>query len=189
MELGAFGSLISWAQNAQVTIVVASNGEMGTPKGADRAAEAKRSADEIGAKIIFLGLKDGYIAHNLDTVTLLDNVIRDVEPDTILIHHPDDLHQDHRHVSLSGISAARRVKEILLYETPSTTRSFRPNYWVNITDQIEAKYQILRKHESQSDKPYCTREAIYGIAAYHALSVNRSMSYFEAFELVRSISD
>ena len=99
IELGSLGSLIKWAKNGKITMVVVSNGENGNGNGSkvnERVEEAKRSAKACDAEIIFLGLKDGFVPNNLDTVSKIEQIIREVKPDKLLVHHPDDIHQDHR---------------------------------------------------------------------------------------------
>ena len=192
VELGTLGSLIKWSKHGRITMVVCSNGEKGSSKDQEktnhRVEEAKRSARACDAEIIFLGLEDGAIPNNLETVSKLDQIIRDVKPDRLLVHHPDDVHQDHRNVALSTISAARRTKEVLFYETPSTTRSsFQPNFYVNISLEIDAKFKVLQIHQSQRTKDYFSREAVYGVAAYHALTINKMNAYYEAFQVFRYI--
>ncbi len=192
VELGALGSLIRWSKHGKITLVVVSNGENGYAKNSEkeneRVEEAKRSARACNAEIIFLGLNDGSIPNNIETVSKLDRIIRDIKPDRLLVHHPDDVHQDHRNVALSTISAARRTKEVLFYETPSTTRSsFQPNFYVNISLEIEAKLGVLQIHKSQRNKDYFSQEAVFGVAAYHALSINKMNSYYEAFQVYRYI--
>ena len=189
IELGAFGSLIKWSQNSSITMLVATNGEAGASDGTDRVDEARKSAESINAKIVFLALRDGFLAHDLTMVNTIEGMIKETAADLILVNHPNDLHQDHRNLALASLSAARRAKRVLLYETPSTTRDFTPNFYVEIREQLEQKCQALCNHRSQLNKQYMDQDSVYSVAAHHALNINRPGRFYEAFEVFRYVVD
>lgn len=89
-------------------------------------------------------------------------VFSDFEPDEILLPHPGDVHSDHR-VTFDAASACIKwfrypsIKRVLTYETLSETdfginpvqKSFVPNLFVDITEQLDLKLKLLGVYKSE----------------------------------------
>ena len=113
-----------------------------------------------------------------------------------------DRHVDHTIVHRAVITGARpipksSIKKILMFEILSSTNwstkllkpkhSFNPNYFVDISDTLKEKLQILKFYESEMKKWTHSRsiKGIKALANYRGSSVGVKAA--EAFELVRSI--
>jgi N-acetylglucosamine malate deacetylase 1 len=138
----------------------------------------------------------------LDVVKKIESTIKIFKPNIIYTHHPSDLNIDHTIVHRAVITAARpipksSIKKILMFEIMSSTNwstkflkpkySFNPNYFVDISDTLKEKLQILKFYESEM-KNWPHSRSIKGIKAlanYRGSSVGVKAA--EAFELVRSI--
>lgn len=128
-----------------------------------RRAEAIESAKIIGAKSMWAGLSDGEVILDLNCRLKIVDVIRQADPDLIITHNPGDYHTDHINVSRLVFEASYLANLKLLktdYE-PSTKLpylyymetlgglNFSLTEYVDITDTINTKIEMMMKMESQ----------------------------------------
>ncbi|MCZ2443324.1 MAG: PIG-L family deacetylase [Flavobacteriales bacterium] len=164
------------------------------------AAEKARTALGI-QKNFYLGLPD----NRLDTVPLLDiiyeleKVIEQVQPQVVYTHHLGDLNIDHQITHQAVMTACRpqpnsHIHEIYTFEVMSSTEwatpatnPFLPNYYVDITDYLEAKLNALScyKNEMRSAPHSRTIEHIAALAKHRGYSVGVNAA--EAFMAVRVV--
>ena len=103
---------------------------------------------------------DIYPMHEL--VDKISKVINEFKPQEILLPHPGDIHSDHKIVFEASISITKWfrysfIKKILTYETISETNfgldprflPFNPNIFVDITDYLDEKLEIMKIYESE----------------------------------------
>jgi LmbE family N-acetylglucosaminyl deacetylase len=128
-----------------------------------RKEEAIRSAGVIGATSIWGGISDGEVVLDLDSRLKVINVIRQANPDLIITHSPDDYHTDHINVSRLVFEASY-LANLELWETgyPPTERlpylyymdteagiDFNPTEYVDISDTIDTKIEMMLENRSQ----------------------------------------
>ena len=90
----------------------------------------------------------------------IEALITQYEPSMIFTHHYGDLNRDHQILFQAVLTAARPLPgkkpvEILCYETVSSSewsqqtddKSFKPNYYVDITDTIAEKIKSLQFYD------------------------------------------
>lgn len=104
----------------------------------------------------------------LDTIPLGDlvqsfsKVFLQVKPQIVFTVYPGDIHSDHKVVFNATMSCTKWfrypfVEKIYLYETLSETdfsidpdaNNFRPNVYINISEYLEKKIQIMKIYESE----------------------------------------
>jgi len=151
--------------------------------------EQKESCLSLGIKNIkVLGFEDQHVPYSVDLISKLDTLINDFQPDIVFTHFIFDTHQDHIRTAQSTLSAARKQNTILLYEpiNPSGRGyvSFRPQVYIDITDNIKDKIEALKAHKSQYEK-YGDDwlEAVEARAKYRGFEMGSK--YAECFEVVR----
>ncbi len=128
----------------------------------------------------------------------ISKVFSDFEPDEVFLPHPGDVHSDHR-VTFEAASACTKwfryssVKRVMTYETLSETefginpteKAFRPNLFVNISEQLEAKLSLLKIYQSELGGHPFPRS----LEAVRALSLLRGSQMgaqsAEAFQVLR----
>jgi LmbE family N-acetylglucosaminyl deacetylase len=189
LEIGAYGSLLRWRAKFDIHLLLATAGERGLTEEQSqrsRVAESVGAAGILGAKLICLGLPDGYVRDDLGTVEQVDEVVRRIQPQRVLVNHVEDTHQDHRRLARAVLSASRHVPEVLLYETPGTS-AFSPSYFVDVTDTIECKVACVAMHDTQVHRAYTAESHLYGLAAVHAARIGRPGRFVEAFHLHRMV--
>jgi len=188
IELGCFGTLAKNIHDGNtVNLLVLSRGE-GAKSGHARDEETKKSADLIKAKLYLENLRDRYISEGVETISIIEKYVEKIKPDIVFLPSGNDTHQDHRATFNAGLVACRLIKEIYAYETPSTSRNFFPNYFVDITDYIELKVEAVKIHSSQKGKGYMAYRAVKGLAEYRAFDIYLSERYVEGFEVIKVIT-
>jgi LmbE family N-acetylglucosaminyl deacetylase len=188
VELGCFATLAKLkAQGHSIHILLLSNGEGGgDPK--KRLQEAKKSAALLDAKIYFGNLPDTRISDGIETITVIEKHIKKINPDMIFVNSEKDTHQDHRNAARALISATRfGPDEIYMYESPSTSKSFIPVIYYDVTEHFDKKMQAVKIHLSQGNKSYMADRAIKGLAEYRAYEIGLNDRLVEGFEVVKVV--
>lgn len=151
--------------------------------------EGKRAATVLGVndfEVLDFDNKD--IVYEAKTIEALNMRIDEYRPDIIFTHWPFDTHQAHVGTSKSTITAARRYNTIYLYEpiAPSGRSyvAFRPQMYVDISDEIEQKIEALKCHETEYKKfGEGWIEGVKARAAFRGYEMGKS--YGEVFEVLR----
>ncbi|MBI2136188.1 PIG-L family deacetylase [Candidatus Woesearchaeota archaeon] len=189
IEYGCGGTLLKHVKHGDdVYILVLTLGEQGEKdkSAGARKKEAENSAKGIGVNGINFGnLKDTRVAHSIETISIIESLLDRINPDIIYTHNKNDTHQDHKNASLSTLSAARNVKTILMYESPSSTHEFKPQFFVSIDEFIEKKLELLKLHTSQERKRYMEIQALRGLAMFRGYEARAQFA--EAFEVYRIV--
>lgn len=202
LELACGGSLAKFVKNGhQVRMVVLSesnyvhySGKYG--RSADVAIKEGRKATEIigvtDFKLFNFPAKD--IDNNSVLVETLNKEFDDFQPDLILTHWQFDTHKSHANTALATFAAARYFNSIMMYEPfPPAGRSystFRPQYYIDISETIEIKLQALSQHKSELSKYgeewINTIEARARLRGFEMISNDaKTVKYAETFEIVR----
>jgi LmbE family N-acetylglucosaminyl deacetylase len=149
VELGCGATLARHAHRGdQITILVMTDGGLGSLDGMSRRGEQAEAARQLGATLRWGGYEDGAVDDGPEAIRIIDEAIAASGADVLYTHTVDDTHQDHRATATASLAAGRRLTTILQYETPST-RHFDPTVYVDVDETIEAKLAVLRAHMSQ----------------------------------------
>jgi len=168
VEAACAGTLAKYKkQGHSVTICHAANGNMGhVIIGPDelremRIAEAQRSGAIIGAEVLTCDVGDLLLCDSIEQRDKLVEIIRYAQPDVIITHSPDDYMPDHVAVSKLvfdasfcasvphyGAGSAAKITPIYYMDTLAGV-NFMPTEYVDITDEINAKLEMLECHVSQ----------------------------------------
>jgi len=162
LRRGADGATLGWL------VVTGMNEADGWPaeRISTRAAEVEevRKGLEIKQENFF---QLGFPPAQLDSVPLstlvqgISDVFQKFHPEEVLMPHPGDVHSDHR-VCFEAVMACTKwfrypsVKRVLAYETISetdamldATRTFRPSVYVDISDTLDRKWELLQIYKSE----------------------------------------
>lgn len=170
-----------------------------------RATEIKNVSDMYGMyKIIQFKYPTTSLTfsslHNL--IHDFSKAINEVKPSTIYTTNRSDVHSDHR-ITFEAIMASTKsfrtpfVKEVLMYECISETEFtpalqeniFQPNCFINITNEIDEKIEIMKIYESEiGEHPFPRSEKnIRALATFRGATAG--FEYAEAFQVLKSIRD
>ncbi len=148
--LGAAGfSVLLRRSGWHVTFLTMTDGELGGDPQL-RLDEERVSVGILGVDLDFGHLQDGSM-HGRQTVEVLEAKLDVHKPDLILTHAPTDSHADHRVLSDSLVSAARRHASVLFYEGPSTLQ-FAAALKIDIARTWDLKVRSLLAHASQRER-------------------------------------
>lgn len=171
MELNCSGTLIKYKkQGHDVFACHAANGNMGHVQIMPdelreiRRKEAQKAAALGGFESLTADIDDLTMdSSNVEQQEKILRIIRYAKPDVIITHHPDDYCSDHVELSKLVFKASfdascphfkpelgDAVPVMPIYYT-DTSRSvnFVPTEYVDITEEMELKEQMLACHESQ----------------------------------------
>lgn len=203
--LGCGGTLLRRkAEGAAVAwLIVTGISEAGGWDGA-RVARRDREIDAVRAAIGFdevfnLRLPTMRLDEmsSTDLVGRFSEVFRAFAPSEVLLPHWGDVHSDHRIVFEAAAACTKSfrypsVRRVLAYETLSETDfglkpqdAFVPNYFVDISRQLDAKIAALGIYESELAPPPFPRsiEAVRALAAVRGAAAGFHAA--EAFQLLR----
>jgi len=169
--------------------------------------EVVRQAHEAAS---ILGVSDLVLKNlpdqRLDTIPLgevigeVEALVRDRQPKTVYTHFGGDINRDHQIIAEAVLVATRpyaapSVREILMFETPSSTEwgssqllpAFDPSVFVDITAAIDRKVKAFLCYSAEVvDYPHPrSEEALRARARFWGNRVNMNMA--EAFTVVRSL--
>lgn len=187
IELGCGGLLIKSARQGHNVYMysLTRGGAGGDSK--QRSEELARSARFIKAKQLWIdNFEDSKLTVSNDLINHIEFFINKANPDLILTHSHGDVHHDHRAIALATLEAARFNSNVLSYEIP-LSRNFDPKVFVDISEVVNEKVELIEIFWSQQSKLYLKANAIKGLAEYRALQsrLNTSIKYVEAFEVMK----
>lgn len=169
IEISCCGTLAKCVKRGdKVTVCHVANGNMGheiikpDELREIRAAEARKAGSLAGIEVVTLDIGDllpnGCDIRQRDMVVEL---IRHIQPDFIITHSPTDYMPDHREVSklVFDASYAASVPQYgnggkaavtpIYYMDNLAGMNFNPTEYVDITDEIDLKIEMLECHVSQ----------------------------------------
>lgn len=168
----------------------------------------KTKKEERAKAAKLLGIKKSlfldFPATKLDTISQselikkISTCVKAVKPESVFVSHWGDLHKDHKVVFDAAMVATRpfntSVKKVLCYEIPSSTSlvpnkeaAFLPNVFVDISNVLEKKLEIMKVYKTELRKHPHPRsiEALRVHAKKRGTQIGVKAA--EAFVLVRHI--
>src|SRR6185437_4263593 len=125
------------------------------------------AAELLGARLFMEDLEDTQISVADPTVGIIERVVAEVRPDIVYTHSAHERHQDHRAVHAATLVAARSVRTVCCYQSPSATIDFRPTRFVPIDGFTDAKLALIRCFESQTEvRAYLEPDFVLATARY-----------------------
>lgn len=125
---------------------------------AKRTAEEQRVCDAIGAALHWLDEVDGEAYACRETCDRLARLIMELKPAAIIAHWPVDIHGDH---TMAGAAALKAVftasdkdykPEVYFFDQGYQAKCFAADRFVDITDVIDRKQEIIQYWECQVAK-------------------------------------
>ena len=153
-------------------------------------------------KVIELNHEAGGL-YDVDETLLISSIsdaVTELQPHTVYTVNRSDVHSDHRIAFDAVISATKSfrypfIKKLLMYECISETEMapplegniFSPNVFVDISDYLNEKINIMKIYESEIQQQPMPRsiENIRALATFRGSTV--AVKYAEAFMLLRQI--
>ena len=210
-EILGCGGLISKYHSRGVTFKILFIGEGSTCRFSDPlcldslAAIKQRNASAIKAlvtllvnKIKFNDLPCGRFDQTpiISINKIIEEAIKDFQPDTVLTHSAHDANNDHKIVFNATLMATRpgaqnHIDRLMSYEVLSSTEwafieSFTPSHFEEITEKdVEAKWFALSRYDSEI-KNYPFPRSSDGVKTLAMMrGMQSGFKFAEAFQLIR----
>jgi len=133
----------------------------------------------------------------IEIAKVIEKEIQGYEPITILTHSRHDVHNDHVTIFQATVQATRPVgkivKNLLSFEILSSTewnytKLFKPNFFVDITPEIDVKINAMHCYSTEQPKHPHPRsdEVIRSLATVRGSQ--SGVKYAEGFEIIRIFS-
>lgn len=185
LELACGATLAKMVDEGHVvqTVVLCSGAEGGHAE--VRAIEAQRGSRYLRAAHTHVhDFQDTMLAlSSREMVRVIEQAISEFQPDIILTHSSHDQHQDHEAVHHATMRAARRSPSILCYESPSVTRDFCPDFFVDVSEYVDVKVRAVELHRDQRGKPYMDGGQLRAMASFRGRQARTGAA--EGFEIAR----
>ena len=185
IEIGCGGTILEIARSRpeiNIRWVVFSADE-------SRAKEARQSADDFlsdfkSRQVQLHAFTDGfYPAEWSEIKQVFEKLKHSIQPDLILTHYGQDLHQDHRLISELTWNTFRDHL-ILEYEIPKYDGDLgNPNLYMPVAEELCRKKidLLLRNFPSQANKPWFDRELFQALMRLRGMECTAPERYAEAF--------
>lgn len=180
VEMGCGASLVLHAQEgAEVTCVVLSRDEA-DPTDAGLEASA-RAAQVIGARLV---VDEAALDDTQRRIALLENLVRDLEPQVVYLPASDELHPARREAFRIGRAVTGDVPMVLGYQTATTGMDFRPTRFRDVGESMVDKMEALTAYQSPAlSRPDLAPRLAQAYARYWG-RLERFLEV-EAFEVLR----
>lgn len=152
IELGCAGTLLKYVRTGHnVYLLIMTKGGRGGDSQL-RSEEQEEAARRLGAKEVIWGnCEDTKLKSDNETVSFIEDVVNRVNPKEVYVNYLYDTHQDHRALAQAAISATRFVPRVLYYED-YTSVDFNPSIYVDISDVLKEKMNVIAAHSSQVER-------------------------------------
>lgn len=194
IEMGAGGLIVKMLEKANCRVLVFTKCEEHDP-------ENKGIIDEFYKSMSVLGIKEPRLVQKEDKYRDLENrelpknadKVREVleyekktfNPDIIVTHDIDTLHQDHKTVTEECLRVFRNTS-ILMFEDIKSVEYFKPNLIVSLTkEQFDKKLEALNCYKTQERRYYYKPKIIESLARVRGKQMN--VDFGEGFKIHRFV--
>lgn len=143
------GGTLARAEEAHLLVL---GGEMMTHEKL-RVGEQEASCRLLDTKLYWGEFVHNEIPWANTSVSCIEQVVKAVQPDLVITHHPEEQHQDHFSVARATMCACRQHHRLWFVEPypPSggSYHQFAPQVYVDISPHLETKVEALHCHRSQ----------------------------------------
>lgn len=159
VELGCGGTIIKYSKKGHdIYILVVTDSEYYTYDGTIIRSKCRAYEEGIAAcrrigikSLICMNKRAKKVKCDTILIEQLNEHIDVIKPDIIFSHWFADLHEDHYEVARATVVAARHYPSIFFYRSNwyHSTEQFDGRIYVDITDVMEDKLEVLRLHKTE----------------------------------------
>ena len=117
--------------------------------------EAKNAMQVIGVKDLLCGdYKTLHVEFEDSLNVEILRIVEDKKIDMVYAHWTGDIHHDHQALAKASLHSCRHVPRLLMYRSNwyHSSKEFRGNFYVDITNYWEVKERAIRAHVSEMDR-------------------------------------
>ncbi|HAM35950.1 MAG TPA: hypothetical protein DEB40_10835 [Elusimicrobia bacterium] len=148
--------------------------------------EGKKAMAILGATLICGDHKTLAVEFNERLNTQILSITEDQAIGLVYTHWIGDIHHDHQAVARASLHSCRHVPRMLMYRSNwyHSTMEFQGNFYVDITDHIDTKFNAVRAHSSELKRIGNRWITFFQNEAENA-GQRISVKHAEVFELVK----
>jgi LmbE family N-acetylglucosaminyl deacetylase len=184
IEIGCGGTVLRLVEDG----LAASVGWVVLTAVGERAEEARTSAAAFlkqapEHEVVVRDFRDGFLPYEGWQVKEFFEELKRFDPDLVLTHRREDMHQDHRLVGELTWNTFRNHL-VLEYEVPKYEGDLgQPNLFVTLDrSRCERKIELLMEgFQSQRDHRWFTEDTFWSLLRLRGLESNSPTTYAEAF--------
>ena len=188
IEIFFYGTLAACVTRGDdVFVAVATDGAAGGAGAPEelrlkRASEARNGLAGLGEPRL-LGFADGQLASAPGAAGAITSLLKDVRPDAVITHAPEDYHPDHRALARYVEDAAGFVCPLFFADTLMGV-GFAPELYVDITPHHTEKQAAIMAHHSQHPERFARAAALHN--RFRAAQCNAPDGHYaEAYRVFR----
>jgi LmbE family N-acetylglucosaminyl deacetylase len=184
IEIGCGATILRLADEGRIAAVrwVVMTGD--APRAEEARVGAVAFAGDRHVEVDIHGFRDGYLPWEPAGLKETVEALKPFEPDLILTHRRDDMHQDHALLA-DLVGQVFRDHLVLGYEIPKYDGDLgRSNLYVGLTDeQLVGKVdRLLSAHRSQTGRHWFDQTVFRGLARIRGLESRVPSGLAEAFD-------
>lgn len=167
VESGCGGILLRHLdQGHRVVIFVLTQSEEDGSR-SDRLGEAELAARLMGCRVVFADLPPGSIENNPEASEAVARVLEAFEPSLLYVPSVQDSHADRRGAHTAALAAGTSVPSVYGYQSRSSTVEFQPSVFVEVSEYIQRKKEILTLFQTPDlNRPWLTPAFVDASAIY-----------------------
>jgi LmbE family N-acetylglucosaminyl deacetylase len=184
IEIGCGGTVLRLVEDGLAAsvgwVVLTAVGERAEEARASAAAFLKQAPDH---EVVVRDFRDGFLPYEGWQVKEFFEELKRFDPDLVLTHRREDMHQDHRLVGELTWNTFRNHL-VLEYEIPKYEGDLgHPNLFVTLDrSRCERKIELLMEaFQSQRDHRWFTEDTFWSLLRLRGLESNSPTTYAEAF--------
>tara|TARA_B100000767_G_C19678733_1_gene498593 strand:+ start:428 stop:1045 length:618 start_codon:yes stop_codon:yes gene_type:complete len=185
IEFSCLGYLLkeNKEEKSKVSVFIASSGSLKDPSsGFKRIKESNNALKCIKDLSFNYRNQKGIKIPDFEKISnKIRKLIINIKPNEILVHDPNDTHQEHSLVYDIVKTASRRLPiNFIRYKSISSSNDFKANLYVDVKDYLNTKKKSLKFHKSQQLHEYFDEKHI---DSFHNnfFAYNRGIHVSEAF--------
>ena len=172
----------------EIRLAIATDGAAGTVTNSKNLAFMRMQETEKALKPLgkpdFLKIPDGRLSHFSASESIIYDYIKEVSPDLIKTHSPEDYHPDHRALSMFVSQSVGFTCPILYADTLMGVQ-FLPEFYIDITDVFKEKMNAISKHISQTPEKFISATTL--LNRFRSSQCNGPEgTYAEAYKMSRT---
>lgn len=145
--------------------------------------ESAKACAVLGVKEItdFKPVPCTKLVYSTETMQAIEDVLYRYDIDTVFMHFPDDLNQDHIEASKLCLTAARHCQNVFFYQSNLylSPHQFTPTYFVDISDTVGLKQEALFQYTGDHNRNNALFQT--NIERNHIWGYSNHVEYAEGF--------
>lgn len=188
IELGC-GALLAHIEGRSDVLCVTLSDNQENPALSNLVQEHRRSMDVLGVpeqNVILEQFETRKFARDRQEILeYLYQLNRQHQPDLVLVHSKQDIHQDHGVVTHEALRAFRGTS-VLGFDVLRSSHGFFPHFLVEVTEaDVERKVAALAEYETYADKYYFDPDTVRSTLVRHGALAERPFA--EGFDILRIV--